>query len=104
MITLKNSKEPDSLICQFMRLVNNFLNKKTPYKALVYHESPTDTKKVMRLSVFITEKDYKHSEENYAWAHELNDYLEGHFPDLADSHSSVVQLCPHCSQRPVQGF
>ena len=69
MITLRNTKEPDSLICQFMTLVDNFIKEKTDFQTLGYHEVPTDSEKVMRLSVFIAEKDY--DEKDLRWAYEL---------------------------------
>jgi hypothetical protein len=81
MITLRNSKEPDSLICQFMTIVDDFFAKKTNFKTIGYHESPTDSKKVMRLSVFVTEKDYTGLEDRYAFFREVDKYLHEHdFP------------------------
>jgi len=103
-ITLKNSMEPDSLICQFMELVDNFFREKTVFKTLGYNESPTDSKKVIRLSVFLAEKNYIYGEDNYAWARELGSYLEERFPEQSESHSSIVKPCPQCSQRPTQDF
>jgi hypothetical protein len=85
MITLCNTKGKDSFICQFMTIVDGFFAEKTGFKTLGYNESPTDSKGVMRLSVFLAEKDYDSKEDNYAWARELDAYLDGRFPEAADS-------------------
>ena len=94
---------PDNLLAQFMDKINKIFSKDRRFRVLGYNISPTDSKKVVRLSMFLAENDYDHKEDNYAWARELGNYLEERFPDSADSHSSIVQLCPHCSQRPRQG-
>ena len=94
---------PDNLLAQFMKKVNALFRRNKSFSILGYNISPTNSKKVMRISVFIAKDGYDRNEDNYAWARELGNYLEGRFPDLADSHSSIVQLCPHCSQRPRQG-
>ena len=65
-ITLKNSKEPDSLICQFMELVSNFFNEKTEFKTLGFRELPTATKNAIQVSVTIAKKGYEPKDENYA--------------------------------------
>jgi hypothetical protein len=90
---------PDNLMSLFMSKVNTLFRK---YRVLGYNACPTDSENVTRLSVFIASNDYKHGD--YAWARELGNYLEGRFPELADSHSSIVNPCPQCSQRPVHGF
>jgi len=66
MVTLRNSQEPDSLICQFMELVDNFIAGKTSFKTIGYHELPTASGKVTQLSVFLAEKDYNPKDDNYA--------------------------------------
>jgi len=71
LVTLHNSKEPDSLICQFMKLADDFIHKKTDFITMGYHESPTDSNKVIRLSIFIAEKDYDPKSDNYAYINEL---------------------------------
>jgi len=81
MITLRNTKEPDSLICQFMGLVDDFFREKTDFKTLGYHEAATDSPKVMRLSVFLAEKDYNYKKDGLAWVDELSKYLDAHFPE-----------------------
>jgi hypothetical protein len=72
MITLCNSKEPDSLICQFMRLVDNFIKEKTDFKTMGYREQKTDSEKVIQVSVFIAEKDYEEKDDNYAYLRGLD--------------------------------
>ncbi|MDR0473589.1 MAG: hypothetical protein LBH43_07965 [Treponema sp.] len=65
-ITLKNSVEPDSYICQFMRLVDDFFKTNTPYKTLGYKELPTKTDNAILIGVYIAKKEYKPEEEKYA--------------------------------------
>jgi len=100
LITLINSDKSESLICQFMEMVNFFIKDKTGFKVLGYHEAPTDSEKVMRLSVFLAEKEYEGNTDCYAWAREVHNYLTDHFSG-SDSHSLISQLCPHCLQRPL---
>ena len=66
MITLKNSKEPDSLICQFMDLVNKFFKENTEFKTLGFRELPTATENAIQISVTIAKKGYTSKDEDYA--------------------------------------
>ncbi|MDR2080188.1 MAG: hypothetical protein LBP74_10765 [Treponema sp.] len=93
MITLQNSTEPDSLICQFIGLVEKFINEKTPYKFCGVHEADTDSKKVMRLSVFVAERDYDYREDGGACWIELEGYYTNHrFPWLDDESSQSSRV------------
>jgi len=86
MVTLRNTKEPDSLICQFMTLVDNFIKEKTDFQSLGYYEIPTASEKVIRLSVFIAEKDY--DEKDLRWAYELENGRSNKMSNLGQ----VVEL------------
>ncbi len=66
MITLKNSTEPDPLICQYMTMVDKFIDEKTNFKRLEYRELPTLSEKVIKVCVYISEKDYDPASEYYA--------------------------------------
>jgi hypothetical protein len=93
MITLQNDAGPDSLICRFIGLVEKFINEKTPYKFGGVHEAYTDSKKVMRLSVFVTERDYDYREDGGACWIELEDYYNNHrFPWLDDESSQSSKV------------
>jgi hypothetical protein len=92
-MTLRNSTGPDSMICQFIGLAEKFINENTPYKFCGVHEAYTDSKKVMRLSVFISKLDYNYRDDGGACWLELEDYYKNHrFPwdDDESSHSSKV--------------
>jgi len=54
-----------------MKLVDNFIHEKTDFITLGYHESPTDSNKAIRLSVFIAEKDYDPKSDHYAYLNKL---------------------------------
>ena len=53
----------DKIINKFMNITTKLIKKDPDLCVLGYNVSPTDSKKVMRISVFISEKDYDHKED-----------------------------------------
>jgi hypothetical protein len=89
MVTLGDADNSGSLVYQLMTLIYDFFMEKTDYKIVGHHQTPTDSKKVMRFSVFIAENDFTDNEENHAFVFELSNYLKNHkfpydFDDVGD--------------------